>query len=103
MEIGRRIYFDLATGNPIVDTGERSGFVVETTVEQDLAAYAVLAERVPSSVGIIQLEYGQFAQDFAECNGYNIDTSGPTPILVFSYPDPSDPESPPVYRPPLSQ
>ncbi|EJW14454.1 hypothetical protein PAV_13c00730 [Paenibacillus alvei DSM 29] len=28
MEIGRRIYYDLASGEVIVDTGERSGGLV---------------------------------------------------------------------------
>lgn len=103
MNIGRRIYYDKATGNVIVDTGERSGHVVPTTVEQDFRSYAALAERVPETVGVLELEYGQFAEDFAACNGYRVDVSGETPTLVFSYPDPSNPEAPPVYRKPLSE
>lgn len=103
MNIGRRIYYDKATGNVILDTGERSGSVVETTIEQDFAAYVALAERVPETVGWIQLEYGQFSQDFASCSGYAVDVSGPEPELVFSYTDPEDPEAPPVYQKPLSE
>lgn len=103
MQIGKRIYYDLATGNVIVDTGERSGSVVETTVEQDFESYAALAERLPSTVGCLQLEYGDYAQDFAECNGYRVDVSGETPSLLFSYPDPAEPGAPPVYRKPLSE
>jgi len=103
MQIGRRIYYDLATGNIILDTGERSGDVVETTVEQDFAAYKSLAERVPETVGMLQLEYGQYAQDFATCSGYRVDVSGDEPKLVFSYPDPNDPEVEPVYQKPLSE
>jgi hypothetical protein len=102
MQIGRRIYYDLATGNKIIDTGERSGSVVETTQEQDFAAYTALAERVPSTVGVIQLAYGEYAQDFAECNGYRVDISGATPTLVFSYPDSSAPTAPPVFQTPLT-
>jgi hypothetical protein len=103
MQIGRRIYYDLATGNPILDTGERAGDVVETTIEQDFAAYAALTERVPETVGVLQLEYGQYAQDFAECSGYRVDVSGDEPVLIFSYPDQNDPDEPPVYQPPLSE
>ena len=101
-QIGRRIYYELSTGNVILDTGERSGYVVETTIEQDFETYRALAERVPETVGWIQLEYGQYAQDFAACSGYRVDVSGETPTLVFSYPDPNQPEAPPVYQKPLS-
>jgi len=103
MQIGRRIYYDKQTGNVILDTGERQGAVVPTTIEQDFATYAALAQRVPETVGVLELEFGQYAQDFAACNGYRVDLSGETPTLVFSYPDPADPEAPPVYQKPLSE
>lgn len=102
-QVGRKIYYDLATGNVIQDTGECAGDVVETTQEQDFATYAALAERVQNTVGVMVLEYGQHAQDFMECNGYSVDISGETPSLLFSYPDPNLPETPHVYRKPLSQ
>ncbi|WP_339318714.1 hypothetical protein [Paenibacillus sp. FSL R10-2734] len=93
MQIGRKIYYDNATGNVLVDTGERSGDVVETTQAQDFAAFAALAERVPETVGVIALEYGEHAHDFAECNGYRVDVK--TGKLKFSYPDPNvDPVEP---------
>ena len=103
MQIGRRIYYDIATGNVIVDTGERKGNVVETTNEQDFAAYAALAERVPETVGHIELEYGQYAQDFADSDGYRVNPV--TQELEFTYPDPNDPDPPeePVYQEPLSE
>jgi len=103
LNIGRRIYYDKATGNIIVDTGERSGHVVPTTIEQDFATYKDLSERVPETVGVLELQFGQYAEDFAACHGYRVDVSGETPTLVFSYPDPSNPEAPPVYRKPLSE
>jgi hypothetical protein len=103
MQIGRRIYYETITGNVILETGERTGDVVETTVQQDFSMYAELSERNPETVGVIQLAYGQYAQDFAACSGYRVDVSGETPTLVFSYPDPSQPDEPPVYRPPLSE
>ncbi|AZS14248.1 hypothetical protein [Paenibacillus lutimineralis] len=101
MEIGRKVYFDTATGEVLVDTGERSGFVRETTQEEDFAAYQALTERVQETVGCLQLEYGQYSRDFAECNGYRVNPD--TLELEFSYPDPSETEpTEPVYRKPLS-
>lgn len=103
MQIGRRIYYDKATGNLLQDTGERSGDVMETTVEQDFEAYAALAERVPETVGCLQLEYGEREQDFRGANDWRVDITGETPQLVFFYPDPENPEAPPVYRKPLTE
>lgn len=101
LQIGRRIYYDKATGNVLVDTGERVGFVVPTTIEQDFQTYVALSERVPETVGVLELEYGQYAQDFAECNGYRVNPE--TQQIEFSYPDPNDPEAPLVYQKPLSE
>src|SRR5690606_21258918 len=67
---------------------------------QDFETYAALAERVPETVGMIHLAFGQYAQDFMSCNGYRVNPD--TGELEFSYPDPSEPEAPPVYRLPLS-
>ncbi|MFB0832845.1 hypothetical protein ACEU2D_25085 [Brevibacillus laterosporus] len=72
--IGRKIYFDKLTGNALLDTGERYGFVLETTREQDFESYAILKERVSETVGCIQLEYGQFADNFSRGYTYHIDT-----------------------------
>ncbi|WP_339197889.1 hypothetical protein MKY95_07640 [Paenibacillus sp. FSL P4-0176] len=93
MEIGAKIYYDKETGNVILNTGDRSGSVVETTWEQDFSAYAVLNERVPSTVGMIQLEYGAYAADRAEggiITSVNLETLEP----LFTYPDPEQPEVP---------
>ncbi|GIO13042.1 hypothetical protein J19TS2_25970 [Cohnella xylanilytica] len=103
MEIGRKIYYDKSTGNTIIEIGERSGDVVETTQEGDFAAYVALQERVPGTVGVLQLEYGQFAQDFAECSGYRVDVSGDEPTLQFSYPEGNEEPEEPVFQTPLSE
>ncbi|MED4299739.1 hypothetical protein P9204_04405 [Geobacillus stearothermophilus] len=100
-KIGRKIYYDKTTGNVIVDTGEKMGTVVETTVDQDFETYQVLKERVRDTVGVIQLEYGQYAADFAQCNGYRVNPE--TLEIEFSYPDPNQPEQEPVYQKPLSE
>lgn len=101
-KIGRKIYFDKSTGNVILDTGEMMGAVVETTVDQDFETYQALKERVRDTVGVIQLEFGQYAQDFAECNGYRVNPE--TLEIEFSYPDPNATEpQEPVYQKPLTE
>ncbi|AIQ31627.1 hypothetical protein P40081_28430 [Paenibacillus sp. FSL P4-0081] len=104
MQIGRKIYYEKSTGNILVDTGERSGDVVETTQEQDFTSYVAISERIPETVGMIKLEYGQYNQDFAECSGYRVNPGNGK--LEFSYPDPNEvPGEPsnPVYQQPLTE
>ena len=101
MQIGRRIYYDKITGNVIVDTGERQGHVVQRTLEQDIQTYNALSERNAETFGVLELEYGQYAQDFAESNGYRVNPE--TKELEFSYPDPNEPEVEQPYQAPLSE
>jgi hypothetical protein len=100
-KIGRKIYYDKSTGNVILDTGEKMGAVIETTIDQDFETYEVLKQRVRDTVGVIQLEYGQYAADFAQCNGYRVNPE--TLELEFSYPDPQQPTQDPVYQKPLTE
>lgn len=72
VQVGRKIYYDKATGNIIIEIAERFGDVVETTVEQDFAAYVVLAERIPETVGVILLPYSQDREKFAQYK-YHVD------------------------------
>lgn len=101
-QIGRKIYFDKSTGNVILDTGEKMGAVIETTIDQDFETYQALKERVRDTVGVIKLEYGQYAEDFAQCNGYRVNPE--TLELEFSYPDPNvtEPQEP-VFQKPLTE
>lgn len=101
-QIGRKIYYDKATGNVIVDTGEMMGAVVETTIDQDFETYQALKERVRDTVDVIQLEYGRYSADFAQCNGYRVNPE--TLELEFSYPDPNETEQQEqVYQKPLTE
>lgn len=100
--IGRRLYYLKTTGEVIQDTGERTGWVVETTVEQDFATYLALQELVPDTVGMIQLEYGAYDADRAEggiITRIDLDKLEP----LFAYPDPVDPETPQEPSPALSK
>jgi hypothetical protein len=102
MQIGRKIFYEKATGNVILDTGERSGSVVVKTVDQDIADFKALSERNRSTFDVIDLPFGAYAQDFAECNGYRVNPS--TKALEFSYPDPNQPiTTEPIYQKPLSE
>ncbi|MGD0032560.1 hypothetical protein SLT67_14425 [Paenibacillus illinoisensis] len=102
MNIGSKIYYELNTGNVLVNTGERSGDVIMTTTEQDFISYVQLSERVPNTVGMIQLEYGEYAADYAEGGIIaRIDLESMEPM--FTYPDPIDPETPQEPRPALSK
>lgn len=56
MYIGRKIYTDKPTGNLILDTGERSGLVVPTTIEEDFMTYKLLQERVVDTIDSMDLE-----------------------------------------------
>lgn len=101
MKIGRRIYYEIETGNVITDIGEREGSVVPTTVEQEIVIFKVLSERNRESFDYIELEYGQFSQDFLESSAYRVNPE--TRKIEFSYPDPNIPEEPQPYQVPLSE
>lgn len=66
MQIGRKVYYELATGNVILETGERQGDVVTTTKEQDFSFYTALKPYSPNAVGVLQLTFGQDAQNFGK-------------------------------------
>lgn len=98
MQIGRKLYYDKTTGNVIQDTGERSGNVIETTQEQDFADYASLSEQNPETVGMIQLVYGQYLEDFRIATAYQVNVDREGLSLLFSYPDPVPPQKRPIFR-----
>jgi hypothetical protein len=99
MRIGRKVYYELSNGNVVLDTGEREGFVTYTTVDEDFQTYNQLKERVRESVGVIELEYGELSEDFAQCSGYRINLE--TTAIEFSYDPPNTPE--PTYQRPLTE
>lgn len=101
MEIGRRIYFEKLTGNVLVDTGVRQGPTNPTSVEQDISIFKALSERNRDTFDYVELDYGQYVQDFAECNGYRVNPE--TKQIEFSYSDPNAPTEPVVYQKPLSE
>lgn len=101
MKIGRKIFFDNINGNIILDKGEMQGGVVEETIDEIITKYTALSERNRTTFDVLELAFGAFAQDFAECTGYKVNVV--TRTLEFSYPDPNAPLEPPVYQKPLSE
>jgi hypothetical protein len=101
MNIGRKIYFDKLTGEVIHDTGDRSGAVIATSIEQDVLTFKALNERVRTTFDVLEYPFGQNKQDFAECNGYRVNPS--TKALEFSYPVPGLPEAAPTFVQPLTE
>ncbi|GAB6927037.1 hypothetical protein JCM10914A_10200 [Paenibacillus sp. JCM 10914] len=99
-ELGRKLYYQPSTGNVVFTRGEMTGHVIESTKEQDFASYSKLADYNPNTIGVVQLEHGQYAEEFAACNGYRVNPG--TGEIQFLYPDLNDPEEPPTFRKPLS-
>jgi hypothetical protein len=60
MEIGRKIYYDTETGTILWDKGELTGFVHETTIEEDYP------NGIPTNLGVIQLAYGERSTEFRD-------------------------------------
>jgi hypothetical protein len=104
MLVPLRIYYDKATGTPIQMTGNfRDDWLTEIpTIEQDIANYKSLSERNRDTFDVVELPFGEYAEDFHQCNGYRVNPE--TKELEFSYPDPSATEpQEPVYQKPLTE
>jgi len=83
--IGRKIYYEKDTGNVILVTLEKHHEnAVNTTKEQDFQMYDVLAARNPDTIGLIQLEYGQYQAEFQSARSVKVDPE--TKEILFEYP-----------------
>lgn len=91
--IGKRIYYLKVDGRVILDTGEAEGWVNPTTTEQDWEIYSELSKYNKSEVDFIELQFGEFKTEFAECTSYRVNVE--TKQLEFDYtPIPPSPEVP---------
>jgi len=82
--IGRKLYYDMATGNEILIIPQQNNSnSVATTKEQDFIMFDVLQARNPSQVGLIQFEYGEMQGDFEQCNSVRVDLETLKPIFEF--------------------
>lgn len=100
MQLGRKIFYDLANGNVILDTGEQQGLVLATTIDQDIKNYTQLSERNRNTFDVIELEYGQYREDFLHATSYRVNPK--TRELVFSY-DKIDEDTELIYQEPLTE
>ncbi len=98
--IGKRIYYLKVDGRVILDTGEAEGWVNPTTSEQDWEIYSELSKYNKSEVDYIELKWGEFKTEFAECTSYRVNIE--TKQIEFDYtpvPDPPDvPHTPTVHE-----
>lgn len=82
-QIGRKLFYDVATGNIIIDTGERQGSVVETSIEQDIVTYTALSERNRETFDVIELPFGTYRDEFTTATGYRVNPT--TKEIEFNY------------------
>lgn len=87
MQIGRRIYYELNTGNVIVPLGPRQGDVVETTQDQDWQDYVALQPYQQSAVGVMDIPYGQDEQNFLTYP-YHVDITQTPPVIAWDTTNP---------------
>ena len=91
--LGKRIYFLKVDGRVILDTGEAEGWVNPTTSEDDWRIYSELSKYNKSEVDYIELKWGEFKTEFAECTSYRVNIE--TKQIEFDYtPIPDPPEVP---------
>lgn len=93
MNIGKRVYFDTKTGEIILNVGERSGWVVQTTIEDDIRAFKALSERNRDTFDFLEFEYGAHREQ-ESIGGYIVGVELETKSLIFEYSTPD--EQPPV-------
>ena len=91
----KRIYFD-SEGIPFF----MLDLYGETTIEKDIQDFKALSERNRDTFDVLELEYGEYAQDFQDGRLIGVDLEKNIPI--FEYPNPENPEEPIVPNVPLS-
>jgi hypothetical protein len=103
MKVPLRIFYDKENGHIIQMTGnfEDVWLTEYESVEMQIPKYTALSERNRETFDVLELPFGAYSQDFAECNGYRVNVT--TGELEFSYPDPNAPTEEPVYQKPLSE
>ena len=84
--IPRKIYYEKNTGIVLLDTGEATAYGLrKTTKEEDFALYNELKNKNPDAVDFIELEIGQFADEFVQSESFSVDVT--TKDILFLYPE----------------
>lgn len=81
--LGKRIYYSKKDGRIIFNTGEMQGWVNPTTTEDDWRIYSELQKYNKTEVDFIELQFGEFKTEFAECTSYRVNPD--TKVLEFDY------------------
>lgn len=88
-ELGSRIYYEKSTGNVIFTRGDMAGFVQESSIDEDFDMYNELQQYNKSSVGVIELPYGELSKQLEKnkSNTYKVDISVDPHKLIYSWLD----------------
>ncbi|MWV44982.1 hypothetical protein GRF59_15270 [Paenibacillus sp. HJL G12] len=103
IERGRVIFYDVNNGQILEIIPSMRGPFKPKTIDEYISMYPLLRDRDRDSYGHLELDFGQYDEDFAQANGYWVNPG--TRQLEFSYPDPNtpDPEQPPMHQKPLTE
>lgn len=83
MQIGRKIYYEKTNGVIIWDKGEMEGDVRETTFEEDCGVMPVLTLIDSNQLGILQLNFGDYQEEFLTCRGCKINPITNLPEFIL--------------------
>ncbi len=72
MQVGRKIYYDIATGFVLVDTGEFEGAVANSTIDQDVQKYSELSKRNRNTFEVVELPVGAYSEEFMIAKSYRV-------------------------------
>lgn len=97
-KIGKRIFYDNRNGEILAIVGERRGHVRPTTVEEDIESFPKLQERNRETFDHVDLDYGQYEEDFRRATSVSIDLD--TQKVVFNF---EGAEEEPIYQEPLTE
>ncbi|MEC0237765.1 hypothetical protein P4H71_25955 [Paenibacillus kribbensis] len=98
-EIGSKVFWRKVSGEVVFVTPESVGDVVVTTAEDDAAFYPQLRDYDFDKLGVIQLRYQQYKQDFEQAAAYWVNPV--TQKLEFKYKDSGTAE--PDFQKPLTE
>lgn len=102
--IGYRIYYDVVTGAVILVIPEQTYHydVMVQDIERDIEVFKELSQRNRDTFDCIELEYGQYREDFQSATSYRVNSK--TKGLVFSYDKiEEEEEKEPIYQEPLTE
>lgn len=95
----KKIYYLVNSGEVVWDVSYNS--IKSPNIDDDYVNSKILQNYTKESLDLLILSDNQYAQDFAESNGYRVNPE--TKELEFSYPVPGEPEAPEELRKPLSE